>query len=1052
MKPIRYGLWKHLADTYHGWRDGRGKIPGKPPQGVGAGPVTTPHREALIRQAQDAFAYEHLEYRKIVADPHRRIAVGLARRDEARSSLKLAESAFATEAGSLTDAAARTPRFGEEHQPPEVIIRRRRREHQKRLGPAWAAVTSAQYSQGQIEKDLALAVQEARQQHRAAAVRVQRIHEYIHRRLAVYRRALVRSHPHGSWVNSVLSVRAPEIPGWALPDYYWPDGTQEAPDFLVPEVTVDPQPPAPKDPAGRIIDLKQPVTRFGTDPGRDPQPGVAYEIVTAPVAAPWHFTIVKDAGRLELQTRSFGHGPFIGGKEVGTAILRPGDYFDFADHRYTLLDGDRLEDVPRVFNLIAADLGATTRTKVRLSGMSFVQRENSLLAVLGPSGAGKSSMFSALLGELPLDPGGRLYFRELSMATHSRQIRELLGFVPQDIELHETLTVEATLRYGFGLRSAGGKAERAKAIDHAIKVNELEDQRHQVLGTLSGGQKRRVSIALELLVDPPLLLLDEPTSGLDAGMDRQIMSFLREHAAKGHTVIVVTHATGHLSLANQILVVVENGAPAFSGPPGQIRRYFGFWAHADLMKMLSKDAKNWAEKYHNGEVASEAMREADELERRLADETAVAARPANTTRGRTGRARRRQYGVLLRRQCVLLLNRLPRKTTGELKWLHNLWSSFVAALPLLVAGCSALLAAQVVAAPGLGAKPSPAGATSLMLLTTLCMLTGQALAYSDVVNELPVIRREFRAGVGALPALSTKWLVYAVVAVGQAGLITVVSDLFRDKAPQRSVLVGPQMGLFISLAALSVGAMSLGLLLSTLAAKLEQAVALVTATSIAQIALNGITSNLSVSSPIAFVADLLPDRWGLAAAASSVDFRGINLGHPTQTSPDALWDHTSGQWLDDLAALAVLSAVFFALAVWRLNVKLRPRRRHRRQGGRRRAGVLRPAGNGGRGLADAVDQPGARPGQERGCRQVERELIPLERPVAGRGLIGDDLVEGGGDPGDAVLHGVHHPLRHRAMTVPAPERGRRLRRRLAGCRCRGRTGSAGSRSGRRPCR
>ena len=246
------------------------------------------------------------------------------------------------------------------------------------------------------------------------------------------------------------------------------------------------------------------------------------------------------------------------------------------------------------FNLIAVGLGAKSGTKVRLTEMSFVQREATLLAVLGPSGAGKSSLFSTLLGELPLQ-SGKLYFQKLSMKTQSKQIRESLGYVPQGTALHMSLTVTATLRYGYRLRSPRGNG--TDAVDRVLRQVNLEEQKDQLLRTLSGGQLRRVSIALELLTDPPLLLLDEPTTGLDAHMDREIMTLLRDHARNGHTVIVVTHATEHLSYAHQILVVVKNGAPAYSGPPRQIRKHFKFSMYADLMYMLQEEHDKWATSY-----------------------------------------------------------------------------------------------------------------------------------------------------------------------------------------------------------------------------------------------------------------------------------------------------------------------------------------------------------------------------------------------------------------------------------------------------------------------
>lgn len=163
------------------------------------------------------------------------------------------------------------------------------------------------------------------------------------------------------------------------------------------------------------------------------------------------------------------------------------------------------------------------------------------------------------------------------------------------------------------------------------------------------------------------------------------------------------------------------------------------------------------------------------------------------------------------------------------------------------------------------------------------------------------------------------------MAFAQAGLITLIFCVIPHRAPQRSVLIGPDLDLFAGLAALTIAAISLGLLISTVFTKLEHAVALVTATSIAQIALNGVTSDLSTPSLTSWPAVILPDRWGVAAAASSVNMSGIERGNRALAGHDALWTHSLWQWATDLGALAVLSAAFFVLAAWRLKSQLRPR-------------------------------------------------------------------------------------------------------------------------------
>jgi len=929
MKPIRYGQWRRLADSYHGWRDGRKGIPARSPLVPLPGPLTTPHREVLIRLAQDAFAQEYLVHQRLSAETIRRIAAGQARLAAAREALTWASSAEDMESRELSAAQATRRRLGEEHHPPQVIVQRRLRDQQRLIARARAQVARARAEIAEIEAELADDMQEARQQHQVAVARVQRIHEYTHRRLAIYRRSLIRAHPDGSWANSALSPKEPLIPGWALPDAYLLDDVP-AP-AMVPDVKF--QEPLAEPPI-RVIELRKPVTRFGSHP--EPESGdVAWEKLTSPLAAPWHFTVVKKGDRLELRTRNYDHKPYIGGKPVsGTAVLTPGDFFDFAEDRYTMLDGHRLQLAPIGRpSLVAGDLGAVSKSKVRLSGMSFVQEDRTLLAILGPSGAGKSSLFAALLGELPLQSGD-LFFAGLPMATHSQQIRDQLGFVPQQIDLHMSLTVEATLRYGFGLRSPD-RSKQGPAIEKALEVVKLVGKEKQPLSTLSGGQLRRVSIALELLTSPPLLLLDEPTSGLDAHMDREIMTFLREYAekieddepTKRHTVIVVTHATEHLPMAHQILVVVDDGKPAYFGPPTQIRKHFGFKSYADLMHMLMDTPKKWADKYQGGTTARQARAMAQGLARRSAGEVSGLARKVGGSRPRSPQDALAKLGVLVRRQGRLLLTKgLTQKDPGPLDLAKN---AAVVLLPLIIAAVSAFVAALVASSPGLGGvKPTGAGPTSLTLLSTLCILSGQALTYSDVVNELKIIEREYRAGVRPLSVLLSKWLVYAVFAIFQAGVITVVFCLIPHRAPVQSLVGGPELNLFLSLGALTVVAMTLGLLVSTLAGKLEHAVAMVTGISIVQIAFNGVTSNLSKGGLLSVFSEPLPDRWGLAAAASSVDLRGI--GGPN-VYPDALWAHTDLQWLTDMTALCLLGALFFVLATWRLRSRLRLQTDRRRR-------------------------------------------------------------------------------------------------------------------------
>jgi ABC transport system ATP-binding/permease protein len=159
--------------------------------------------------------------------------------------------------------------------------------------------------------------------------------------------------------------------------------------------------------------------------------------------------------------------------------------------------------------------------------------------------------------------------------------------------------------------------------------------------------------------------------------------------------------------------------------------------------------------------------------------------------------------------------------------------------------------------------------------------------------------------------------VFALVAVLQALLITSVY-LWLRPGPTYSVDFGSVAELFTDLAAVTVAAMTLGLLTSAALPKLEQAIAVVTGVSIAQIALNGVASNLSGNVGMNVASMVLPSRWGLAAAAASIDLRRIS---PT-ANPDALWHHSVSQWTMDLAMLGALTGAYFLLSGWLLSRRL----------------------------------------------------------------------------------------------------------------------------------
>jgi ABC-type multidrug transport system ATPase subunit len=905
VRAFRYGPFARFGDWYHGWQDGRAEIPPRPPRGAPRRIVSTAHREVLIRWAQGAFAQERERLERIKADAESQRAAAKARQDSAQLALDRVNAELADVSHPMTPEERLCRRHGEEHHPEAVIAQRRLREQRRRVSAARADVQRAEQELARAAEELARAAKQIDGHMLIARIRARRIHEHAHLRLASYRRRLIHAHPYGAWVNDAMGITQPELPLWGFPPPEEPDLPPSSP----------PPPPEQREPGEEDRPIRErPLgtrTIFGSDETEDDPD---YWLV--PDAAPQHFVLSREHADFQLRDFGHGHGPFINGKQATNSLLGPGDYFDFGPSRYRIsADGTSLAQFPLFpAALIVAGLSAKTGETVRLSDMSFVQRENQLVAILGPSGAGKTSLFFALVGELKPEHGD-LYFGPLSLRTHGAQIRDLLGFVPQDEHLFQTFTVRQLLRYAFRLRSPSNAGRREQRIAEVCEWLEISEQLNQLVGTLSGGQRKRVSIAVELLSKPRLLMLDEPTSGLDAGMDQEVLKLLRDYAEQGNTVIVITHSTEHLHQAHQALVIARGGRPVYYGRPGGVLAALGTDNYAALMKNLINDPRPAAVAYQNGPAAAEAAAVAEHMAREPVGSGPAAARLRKVM------VTFRQFRVLVQRQTALLRTRGSINRGEKDHPLRRARGILTVLGPLLIAGAGATLADLVSGADGLGLghgkQGSVTASTALSLLITLAMLTGQALTYSDVVNDYPTIRREHRTGMFTLPVMASKWLVFGIVAALQALIITFIYVQLRP-APAYSVFFGPITGLFINVAAMTVAAMTLGLLISAAMPKLEQAIAAATGVSIAQIALNGVASNLSANPAMNAVAMVLPSRWGLAATASSVNLRHISPA----ANPDPLWSHSLFHWASDLAMLGVLTGAYFALACWLLARRL----------------------------------------------------------------------------------------------------------------------------------
>lgn len=477
------------------------------------------------------------------------------------------------------------------------------------------------------------------------------------------------------------------------------------------------------------------------------------------LASRHHATLIPGpAGTAEIRDNRSINGTFVNGSRVDSAALNEGDTVTIGNVDLVYRDGTlvRRTETAAATATGGLDVHGVTWTiennKTLLDNISMSARPGTLTAVIGPSGAGKST-FARLVAGYTHPTTGQVSFEGHDVHAEYASLRSRIGMVPQDDVVHGQLTVRQALMYAAELRLPPDttKADREQVVNEVLEELEMTKHLDTRVDKLSGGQRKRASVALELLTGPSLLILDEPTSGLDPALDRQVMTMLRQLADAGRVVLVVTHSLTYLDVCDQVLLLAPGGKTAFYGPPSQIGPSMGTTNWADIFSAVAGDPDAAAQRY-------------------LAQHGPPPPQPPALTPSELGSptrtSLRRQLSTIARRQIRLVIS-------------DRGYFAFLMLLPFIMGVLSLSVPGDVgfgvprTAMEG-GEAPNEPGQI-LVMLNVGAIFMGTALTIRALISERAIFRREQAVGLSTSAYLMAKVVVFTAFAVVQSAIVTFIA-------------------------------------------------------------------------------------------------------------------------------------------------------------------------------------------------------------------------------------------------------------------------------------
>jgi len=618
-------------------------------------------------------------------------------------------------------------------------------------------------------------------------------------------------------------------------------------------------------------------------------------VLNQPSVSRTHCIIHSEAGRMTLQDNNSLNGVFVNGQKIkGTVSLQGKDIIQILGNQ--MIFGGSFIYYKKKSQGIAIKgitldkwVGKKDSRKQILQNANINIQGNEFVAIIGGSGAGKSTLMGILNGS-DMKFEGDVYYNSLSLKENFNHLKRLVGYVPQEDIIYENLKLRRMLYYTAILRMPNDttKQEIEERIDYVLNTLDLKEHQDTYIRKLSGGQKKRASIAVELLADPKLFFLDEPTSGLDPGMEKSLMETLRTLSKKqDRTIVMVTHTTQNLDLCDKVIFMGPGGRVCFVGSVDGAKEFFQTDDLTSIYNLIHDAPEMWS-----GGIAAAEHSQNSDVRRELSPERKKMQSAKKTSSGL-------QFCTVVRRYLELMCNDRKRLAVLLLQ-------------PILIGVLLSIVADDDIFDIYESTK------SMMFVLSCSAIWLGVFDSIQEICKERNILRREYMAGLKMSVYILSKLFVQCLLGAVQS-ICLVFTFLLIVKGNEEGILFDSfYLEILVTVWLTVLASIAMGFIISAIVRTGDKAMAAAPFVLIVQLLFSGILFDLKGVAE--YISYITVSRWSVEALGSIVHLNDLELRMqadiPTlEHEAESLFDATKSHLMQDWGILAIMTAVFMVISL-----------------------------------------------------------------------------------------------------------------------------------------